>query len=38
MDYINPCLTGMQVKVVILAPYQPVTPILSMLGNIALKS
>ena len=37
-DYINPCVRGMQVKVVILAPYQPVTPILSMLGNINLKS
>jgi hypothetical protein len=32
------CVAGMQVKVVILAPYQPVTPILSMVGNINLAS
>ena len=32
------CVAGMQVKVVILAPYQPVTPILSMIGNIDLAS
>ena len=32
------CKAGDQVKVVILAPYQPVTPILSMVGNINLAS
>ncbi len=32
------CVAGMQVKVVIKAPYQPVTPILSMVGNILLAS
>ena len=32
------CVAGMQVKVVINAPYQPVTPILSMVGNILLAS
>ena len=32
------CVAGMQVKVVIAAPYQPVTPILSMVGNINLAS
>ena len=32
------CVAGMQVKVVIRAPYQPVTPILSMVGNILLAS
>jgi len=32
------CVAGMQVKVVIVAPYQPVTPILSMVGNIDLAS
>jgi Flp pilus assembly protein TadG len=32
------CVAGMQVKVVINAPYQPVTPILSMVGTILLAS
>jgi Flp pilus assembly protein TadG len=32
------CVAGMQVKVVIQAPYQPVTPVLSMVGNILLAS
>ena len=32
------CVAGMQVKVVINAPYQPVTPVLSMVGNILLAS
>ena len=32
------CVAGMQVKVVIRAPFQPVTPILSMVGNILLAS
>ena len=32
------CVAGMQVKVVIVAPYRPVTPILSMVGNINLAS
>ena len=32
------CKAGMQVRVVIVAPYAPVTPILSMIGTINLKS
>ena len=32
------CVAGMQVKVEIVAPYQPVTPILSMVGTVNLKS
>jgi len=32
------CVAGMQVKVVILAPYRPVTPVLSLIGTIDLKS
>ena len=32
------CKAGMQVRVVIVAPYAPVTPILSMIGTISLKS
>ena len=31
------CVAGMQVKVVILAPYQPVTPVLSLIGTIDLE-
>ena len=32
------CVAGMQVKVVILAPYAPVTPGLSLVGTLTLKS
>ena len=32
------CKAGMQVRVVIVAPYAPVTPILSMIGTITLRS
>jgi Flp pilus assembly protein TadG len=32
------CVAGMQVKVVINAPYAPVTPVLSMVGTILLAS
>jgi Flp pilus assembly protein TadG len=32
------CKAGMQVRVVLIAPYAPITPILSMIGNVSLKS
>jgi TadE-like protein len=32
------CVAGMQVKVVIIAPYTPVTPVLSLVGTLDLKS
>ena len=32
------CVAGMQVKVVILATYTPVTPVLSLVGTLSLKS
>ena len=32
------CKAGMQVRVVIVAPYAPVTPVLSLIGTVSLKS
>ena len=36
--YTDPCVAGMQVKVVIFAPYSPVTPGLSLVGTLNLQS
>jgi len=37
-SFTETCVAGMQVKVVIIAPYAPVTPVLSLVGTIDLKS
>jgi hypothetical protein len=37
-SFAGTCVAGMQVKVVILAPYSPVTPGLSLIGTVSLKS
>jgi hypothetical protein len=34
----TPCIPGKQVKVVIIAPYSPITPVLSLIGTLNLQS